>query len=49
MATRIGLLAEVGGELCRVKRGGGLLGGYKCDILTENFSERELSTYVSEV
>ena len=46
MASPVGLLAEVGAELCRVKRRGGLLGGYKCDILTENLSERELSTYM---
>ena len=42
MATSVvPLVPEVGTELCRVKLEGGILGGYRCDILTENLSERE--------
>ena len=46
MAERIvPLVAEVGFELCRVKLEGGSLGGYRCEILTENISEREETIY----
>ena len=46
MATSIvPLAAEVGTELCRVKMEGGSLGGYRCEILTENLSEREGAIY----
>ena len=38
------LVAEVGFELCRVKREGSL-GGYMCEILTENLSEKEKTSY----
>ena len=47
MATRtsVPLEPETGTELCRVKLEGGSLGGYRSDILTENFSEREGAIY----
>ena len=46
MASKVvPLMAEIGTELCRIKLEGSLLGGYKCEILTENLSEREVNTY----
>ena len=46
MAERIvPLVAEVGTDLCRVEQEGGSLGGYRCEILTENLSERENAIY----
>ena len=46
MAERIvPLVAEVGTDLCRVELKGGSLGGYRCEILNENLSERENAIY----
>ena len=46
MATSVvPLVAEVGTELGRVKLEGGLLGGYRCEILTENLTEREAAMF----
>ena len=39
------LVAEVDVELCRVKGEGGSLKGYRCEIVTENLSERERTIY----
>ena len=40
------IIPERGRYLCLVKKHGGLYGGYKKELITENMTERELTTYI---